>query len=249
MENATKALLIAAGIFFGLLILTLCIYMFSQISNYYNQTNEEKLKAEIVKFNSEYEKYASNDVRGTDLLSLINKVVDYNKREATDSTQNYQRIEILVDIKGKEEQFKYTGITSGIDYNNLIQNLNNKLNDNNLYLISNAVKSIAGGYKESQLRRLTTNISNIFAPYSYTDKLSNSYKSAEQKRNSLIKDIIGTNYNDLSADEKKQLEKATLEYYQYEQFKKAHFKCVSTKYNNDTGRIVYLGFEFTGKFE
>lgn len=38
-------------------------------------------------------------------------------------------------------------------------------------------------------------------------------------------------------------------YYEYVQFKRAKFDCVSTEYNQQTGRIIRMIFKFTGKFE
>lgn len=38
-------------------------------------------------------------------------------------------------------------------------------------------------------------------------------------------------------------------YYEYVQFKRAKFDCVSTKYNQQTGRIIKMDFKFNGKFE
>lgn len=250
MENATKALLIAAGIFFGLLILTLCIYVFSQMTNYFNQTEEERLLAQITKFNSEYEKYETNDVRGNDLLSLINKIVDYNKRQADVDGIKYERMIIVIDV-GDISSYTYDGKVSNVKYNKIIKNCHNESNDNDIYAISNAVNTMKSnsGYSEKQLQRLATNISNIFAPYEYSDKTSSSYLQAVQKRNSVVKDIINTKYDDLTSTNQQKLEKETLEYYQYQQFKRAHFKCTKTDYNQHTGRIVRLEFEFNGKIE
>ena len=249
MENASKALLIAAGIFFGLLILTLCVYMFSQLTNYFTQTEEERLLAQITKFNSEYEKYADNDVRGNDLLSLINKIVDYNARQADVDGIRYERMIITIDVRDTSS-YLYDGATGSVKYNKeIIKNCNNINNDNDIYSISNAVDNMEGKYKKKQLQNLTSNISNLFAPYEYPDPTSPSYLQATQKRNSLVKDIIGTEYDDLTNNNKQILEKAALEYYQYQQFKRAHFECTGTTYNQQTGRIVRLEFKFTGKIE
>lgn len=39
MENATKALLIAAGVLIGIIILSMLLLGYNQISNYYQQQN------------------------------------------------------------------------------------------------------------------------------------------------------------------------------------------------------------------
>ena len=35
-------------------------------------------------------------------------------------------------------------------------------------------------------------------------------------------------------------------YYEYVQFKRSYFDCIDTKYNDETGRIVYMEFKFRG---
>ena len=39
------------------------------------------------------------------------------------------------------------------------------------------------------------------------------------------------------------------EYYEYSQFTKAKFKCTSLKYDDTTGKVNELTFEFTGEIE
>lgn len=38
-------------------------------------------------------------------------------------------------------------------------------------------------------------------------------------------------------------------YYEYVQFKRAKFKCTKVEYDEQTGRIIKMDFEFTEKFE
>lgn len=251
MEDVTKALLIAAGVFLGLMVITMCIFAYTQITDYYRtEQNEEKIK-QIIEFNSEYDKYIKDDLRGSELLSLINKVVDYNKREADVEGIEFERMILSIDINGKEKEFQYSK-NYGIKQDTIIKSCNNQSSDADLYKISNAVSSIQiySGYTESQLQSLAVNISNIFAPDEYpSTSTTPSYLSALQKRNSVVKDITGTEYDDVQ--DKTNLKKATLEYYQYQKFKRAHFDCVQKdiKYNQNTGRIVKLSFKFNGEFE
>lgn len=258
MENATKALLIAGGVFFGLIILTVSIFAYTQMVNYY-RSKEDIIKTEqVIKFNSQYDAYIRNDVRGNDILSLINKIVDYNKREADAEGIRFERMIIEVNLAGKKDEFKYPR-KYDVDNKEIIMDFNNSKNDNDIYKISKAIQTIRDNtgvnYSEAQLQRLATEISNIFAPDDFpnSDKKDNtpSYISACQKRNSIIEDIIGKKYDDLSNSEKLKLREATLEYYQYQRFKRAHFDCESEKtvYNQGTGRIVKLVFKFNGKFE
>lgn len=257
MENATKALLMAAEVFFGLIILTLLVILYTAIANYYRTGQEMTRNEQVTKFNSQYDAYIRNDVRGNEILTLVNKIVDYNRREADVEGVKYERMRIQVRFKGKTYEFKYD--RNDEENRSIIIDFNNNTNDSDLEKISKVVKNIQNytnvTYTEAQLQKLASEISNIFAPEDYPRSEQNSlspyWVTACDKRNFVVKRIIGKEYDTLSSKEKTNLKEATLEYYQYQQFKRAHFNCVDSEveYNKNTGRIVKLTFEFNGKFE
>ena len=96
MENATKALLIAAGVFFGLIVLTAAIFAYTQVVNYYRQEDEMIRTEQVIKFNRQYDAYIRDDVRGNELLSIINKIVDYNRRQADAEGIKFERMIIEI---------------------------------------------------------------------------------------------------------------------------------------------------------
>ncbi len=258
MENATKALLIAGGIFFGLIIITAIIFAYTQIVDYYRSEQEIIKTEQVVKFNQQYDGYIRNDVRGNEILSLINKIVDYNKREADTEGIKFERMIIQISLDGKKSEFKYPK-KYDVENKDIIMDFNNTRSDNDIDKISNMMQTIQGNtgvnYTEAQLQRCATEISNIFAPDDFpnSDKknATPSWVSACKKRNSVVQSIIGKEYDALSANEQLKLKEATLEYYQFQRFKRAHFDCEVSKveYNKETGRIVKLVFKFNGKFE
>lgn len=100
MENASKALLMAGGVFLTILVVSLLMYAISMYSDY--QQNQIRL-AEIedtAKFNQQFTNYERDDVLGYEVLSLVNKVIDYNDRksDAVDAQNNekYKPIELTV---------------------------------------------------------------------------------------------------------------------------------------------------------
>lgn len=258
MENATKALLIAAGVFFGLIILTALIFAYTQITNYYRSEQEIIKTEQVTKFNNQYDTYIRNDIRGNEILSLINKIVDYNKREADTDGIKFERMIIEISLSGKQSEFKYPR-KYDVKNADIIMDFNNTKSDNDLSKISNMLQTIQNNtgvnYTETQLQRFATEISNIFAPDDFsTSDIRNespSWVSACKKRNTVVQSIIGKEYDALSANDKLKLREATLEYYQFQRFKRAHFDCEASKveYNKETGRIVKLVFKFNGKFE
>ena len=78
MENATKALLIAAGFLIAIIILSMLALGYNQISNYYQQQSDNFTLSQIVELNKKFTNYDGKTIRGNEMLSVINLVVDYN---------------------------------------------------------------------------------------------------------------------------------------------------------------------------
>lgn len=116
MENASKALLIAGGMLLAMLLVGLVIINYNQIVEFYNKDKDMTKTEQIAKFNSEYTEYNRKDVRGSDLLSLVNKVVDYNKR-------NDETITITITIEDFTNFYYKTGSENGINYDKLQDNI------------------------------------------------------------------------------------------------------------------------------
>ena len=89
MENASKALLIAAGIMIGLIVITMIAYAHGKISNYYESKELTLQSEQLADFNKQFLGYNRADVRGSDLISLVNKIIDYN----TNFGENGEKIE------------------------------------------------------------------------------------------------------------------------------------------------------------
>lgn len=106
--------------------------------------------------------------------------------------------------------------------------------------MSSAVSEIEekSGLNEKKLQTLTKNISNLFVD-------GNDIQDTA-KRDNIIKEI----YNKKEVDDKlvKKAQIAALEYYQIQQFKRAHFECTGVVYDNTTGKIKEISFSFAGKF-
>lgn len=86
MENASKALIMAGSVLITIIIISLLILMVNGLTSY-QQVNNQLDKGDVIsQFNSQYEKYNRDSVRGSDLVSLANKVIDYNRRKSTDGT-------------------------------------------------------------------------------------------------------------------------------------------------------------------
>ena len=282
MENITKALLMAAGMLLAVLILSLLVMAYNKLSGYYEQ-NQELLTAEqLDKFNKQFQNYAGRkDIRGNELISLMNKIIDYNESESYQVGTNYEPIKVKITIgENLVDAFKYETsdsqkvgaqneyITAVIQ--NTINSTNNQANDKNLIAITNTpekAREIANGVgitnlTDTQLQKLTMEISNILIDETSIDNSSNEYRRlrAISLRNILNLDIgtnatndiylNATNYKTIIGGEKIEAIKQIVSiYYQYTQFKRAYFSCPEegVKYNSQTGRVVEMNFQVQTK--
>ena len=84
MENASKALIMAGSVLIALIIISCLVLMINNLSTYQGLQTQSEEVAQIEKFNNQYIIYNRDDVRGSDLYSLMNKVIDYNIRQSTE---------------------------------------------------------------------------------------------------------------------------------------------------------------------
>lgn len=80
MENAAKALLIAGGILLALMTLSLIVYMSTATTRMAEAQDEKKAAEELAAFNMEYEAYNKRRMYGTDIITVVNKAINYNSK-------------------------------------------------------------------------------------------------------------------------------------------------------------------------
>jgi len=85
MENATKAMLIAAGVLIGVMILSLGAVLFSELEAYVESSHERMRFNEQNAFNSQFTKYADSISTIQDVVTAANLAyqnnIDYNATE------------------------------------------------------------------------------------------------------------------------------------------------------------------------
>ena len=86
MENASKALLMAGGVLIAILIIALLVYSFGTMGGYFDTENKEELAKQLKVFNDQYEVYNRKLLRGVDVISVINKVLDNNQKKGPDES-------------------------------------------------------------------------------------------------------------------------------------------------------------------
>lgn len=80
MENASKALVIAAGVLLTLLIVSLMLYVYTSISNVSKREAEILTAEELSEFNMQFESFNKSSMYGTDIITVINKAIANNKK-------------------------------------------------------------------------------------------------------------------------------------------------------------------------
>lgn len=258
MENASRALVMAGSILIGLLVLGALILLFRNLSSYQNSEVQNTRQAQVVEFNNQFTTYIRDDVRGNELYSLLNRVIDYNTRKTLEGEDGaieigYQPMSIKFSLKspdGKEQ----TALTmdgtvrffenSKNDY--IIDKTNNTFED----YINNQIKKIVNGdsgkqddLPESVLNNLTTGITKIFLENNASD-------DEKEKAVRAFENITGfSNIKASDLEEGSKYRERVYSYYEYVQFKRANFDCINSTYDPDTGRITYLEFQFNGKIK
>lgn len=100
MDNAAKALLMAAEILIAILILTLAVYAFVYYSDVAVTYEKSRQEQEIQKFNSQFTKYlGTEDVTVQDIVTLVHIAQDYNKEVDNDiekANGKTYKVEIMV---------------------------------------------------------------------------------------------------------------------------------------------------------
>ncbi len=258
MENASKALVMAGSVLLGLLVLGALVLLFNNLSSYKNSEIQNTRQAQVVEFNNQFTTYIRDDVRGNELYSLLNRIIDYNKRKTLEGEDGaidigYQPMSIKFSLKspdGKDQKaLTMDGVVRFFEKNKndyIIDKTNNTFED----YINNQIKKIVNGntgkqddLSESVLNTLITGITKIFLEKNASDV-------AKEKAVNAFKNITGfTNVKVSDLEEGSNYRERVYSYYEYVQFKRANFNCINSTYDPDTGRIIYLEFQFNGKIQ
>ena len=108
MDNASKALLMAGGVLIALLVITLAVFVFNQMSDYQKSQSDLVEVEQLADFNEQFTQYVRNDLNGIDLVTLANKVVNFNQKDSGAGEINYdQNITLIINMENYQQ--KYVG--------------------------------------------------------------------------------------------------------------------------------------------
>lgn len=238
MENISKALLIAGGVLFAILVLTLLIIFRGNISSYFTEQHNAKILEQVTEFNNKFENYNGQTIRGSELISVMNRVVDYNRTYS--DIQGAEKVIIRVEFPDNHQKdLLYTGVTmSSSDILFANSAISNVSGDDNISRISGLSSELATstGIDDTKLQKLSANISIICS----TSTDPNDVNIRNEKLQKILGYRKGTT---VEGTELRKIQSATLKYYQLTQFKRTMFKCTDVVHDQKSGRINKISFQ------
>lgn len=238
MENASKALLMAGGILIALLVIGALVLMFNQIGAYGKSQEEMKKNSQLAEFNLDFERYMDDKgIDGTDIISLINKVIDYNnkaKKGGIENSVDYS-IKMSITVSGLDafnSKYGYNGSNSdklfkkdtyiiGNDYNKLNNELKEELEDfvsaEKTGISRDILKQLSGMYDKKQINESIKKMKEVLVEQNL------SYQNWDGTTTPTIESIK--------------------KYTQYSEFKTSKFR-VTQDAEYESGQIKNLYFEF-----
>ena len=101
MENASHAIMIAAGILLAMVITGLLLFAYKNYSNYKKSEYETTRQDQVTAANKELESYNRKSIKGLQLLSLINTVADHNNENLRkeNNTEDMPIIKLYIAVR------------------------------------------------------------------------------------------------------------------------------------------------------
>ena len=160
MENASKALIMGSSILIAIIVISLLVAFFANLSNLKQIEEDNDRISKEVDFNKQYDAYL-RDLYGSELLSLANKIHDYNQKEADE--KGYQEIKLIFTVKKdiETDYFKRgTYLVEGKDINEIEREIGylntaiKKAGDDTVTKNGTEVKvSTMTGYRDNELEK------------------------------------------------------------------------------------------------
>ena len=219
MENASKFLLMAGGILIALLVISALVLMFNQIGDYEKgKSNTEKV-SQVADFNKEFMVFTYDNIQGTDIISLANKIVNFNSKSGMQNSINYdKKIKLILNFGNKNKSGSFAYKLGG----------NPVIFTKDSYFIEN--------YSSEFLKLISKYMEydNKFS-IKVMNRLSANYSSL-QDGTKTIKDVTGR--SDISQDIIKDIPK----YREYSEFKGSTFKNTIIEYDGEQIKNMYFEF-------
>ena len=177
MENSAKAIIIAGGMFILIMVITLLVIFGRSLSSYMQGQHDKEMVKQITEFNNKFANYQGTELRGNELISVLNRVIDYNALEAGEYGYDPVLVEIdLVDRNALDSVIKFNSTDENFLFKKNVRKIkNSKDSDDELKTISQKGTTILSKYSDKEkypdnyipkltdtkLQKLSAEISNI----------------------------------------------------------------------------------------
>ncbi len=134
MENAAKALLIAAGVLIAVMIMSAGIYLFINYSGVAYQYDKNKSAQNQIQYNNKFEKFVDKTLTPQDVITIVNLAKEYNENKSAypmsvklgseDALRKFGENKNVIDFldEGTANEYKYK-IEILKDDNNVIKQI------------------------------------------------------------------------------------------------------------------------------
>lgn len=110
MENASKALIMAATILMSVVIVSLGVYLATALSSYASEVDEQTRINQISQFNSQFLTYLNKEVTIHDIITVANLAKEnndyYGLTSLTSGTSEGKTLYIQVSVQGISSNFE-----------------------------------------------------------------------------------------------------------------------------------------------
>lgn len=97
MENAVQALLIAAGVLIGIMVISLGVTLFGSLGDYVGNTQEQIDANAVQKFNEQFTRYIDGILTIQDVVTAANTAFDSNTNYGlTEPTDNNYYVKVIM---------------------------------------------------------------------------------------------------------------------------------------------------------
>lgn len=240
MENASKALLMAGGILIALLVIGALLLMFNQLSSYQKTNSDVEKQSQLVEFNNQFIQYTHSNIQGYELLTLINKVIDYNGNDGVANSVDYSK-KITLTISGLNKFNEKYAYTDQATKDKLFQadsyTIKYESDDQITVQLDQALKDCMkaeGSLDTDELK----SVSNL-----YSSRQSKA-KNIETIRERLCELFPDGRYEEWNGNTPLPTLATIVKYRQYSEFKTSTFEVSSDPTYYDNGQVETLSFKF-----
>lgn len=122
MENASKALIIAAEVLIGVIILSVGATLFIIFSDYSKSTVAQIEETKITEFNAKFLKYDNKEVTAHDIISIANLARENNFNYELENQDGYDKNTYYIQVDVKSVKSKLEKVEDENYKNNFINN-------------------------------------------------------------------------------------------------------------------------------